>query len=193
MINFLLILSFFIPAYSFDHEFKRSPIHKNAFLIATKNDNYAYLIGQPVWSNNWQWTLVYSENHLVHHGTPSAIVSLQQFELVTTSNSVRIKCLLGNSGFLAVKPVSDGSWQWAFFASKEYLEKNPFYLSHFELINNFDRTFSIKIPGKESYLVMDFNEQGQVFFASKTYLDSFKKPFSTSFFMRFESFDLNEP
>ncbi len=156
MIKFFLFMALSFSAYSFNSE-SRSPRHKDAFLIGKIDNRYAYLIGEPVWSHDWQWTSVYSENHLVHHGTPSAVVSLQQFELVLAQDyTIRIKCLLGNSGFLAVKPVSDGSWQWAFFASDEYLKKNPTYLSHFDLIKNSDHTFSIKIPDEDTYLAMDF-------------------------------------
>lgn len=164
----------------------KKPIYQEAFLTSHTDGGYSYLLASFVWTGSWQWATFATEDYLSMHGTASSITSLQQFELSKEHQIYRIKCLIGYpSSFLAVKPLSKASWQWAFFASEEYLAQNPSYISHFNIHKNKNGTLRIESIGQfPGLLTIDNTGKDHAFFATEEYLDSQDKDFTTSFSLK---------
>ncbi len=102
-------------------------------------------------------------------------IALPDFEIIWNNEKIRIKS--GNK-FLAVKPVSKDSWQWALFISEEVLKENDQFISEFELLINAENSFAIKIPRTKAWLAVktlnNDNPYGahNAFFADLSYLES---------------------
>lgn len=106
--------------------------------------------------------------------------SLGQFQLVPTKNNIyRIKSNREQPSFLAVQVNKKNKWQWAYFASEEYLKKNPTYISEFEVtfVEN-EEMFHIRIPQMDYWLsvgvehnVPAFGPVSYAFFANSQYLE----------------------
>lgn len=166
---------------------KPMPIHGEAFLISLSG--YSYLIGNSVWGNSWQWASFMTEEHVSMHGTAKTRISMHQFEIVLGENQTfQIKCQSGNSSVLALKPLTKDSWQWAFFASEQYLARHQNLVSRFRIIVNIDGSFSIESVGKiKGILALESSGKSFAFFATKKYLDSSEKTFCTSFWLNDKS------
>jgi hypothetical protein len=181
MKTWLLIIIFSARGFSLDVK-----TALDAFLGT--DDFNSYLLGSTVWKNSWSWATFVDKEYLSIYGTPSDFESLKQFEIIFIENNmVMLKCELGHQSYLAHKPLGRHGWQWAFFASKEYLEKGS-YISEFRL----EKTKTgISLKSDLALLVFDSANKGNAFFATQKYIDSSEKKYFTSFKINDASLELD--
>lgn len=94
---------------------------KFAFMI-NKNKETTFLATQKVEAGSYQYAF-FVEHSSIFKKEPSFTV--EDFDLLLYDDGTyRIQSNHGETSFLAVPPVSDGSYQYAIFATEEYIAKN---------------------------------------------------------------------
>lgn len=159
--------------------------HQKAFLFG-KNGRHGYLAVNPVDSYyKWEWAYFGDSEYFDKHNASARIAS---FKLLRYEDGrVGIRCLNGETSFLAVRPVRGKySYQNAIFATEEFLSNNQDYIAKFELIALPNGSYRIQNPkGEVSYLAFAYLKKGSfqyAFFAPEEYLSYYKytSAFNTS-------------
>lgn len=146
-----------------------------------ENQKVSYLALDPVEKNNYQYAYFVDKGRVLNMGKSKKELpyTINSFALVLAADdTVRIRCQHGEESYLAVKPVSPGSYQSAFFATEEYLEQNKSYISHFKIsVDSKTRTYSLMSKEGEQPIYLATkkveNESYEwAFFSSLEYLKS---------------------
>lgn len=104
---------------------------KFAFLInRSERSEPSYLAIEKVEKGSWQYAMFVDRDYIFRQERTCSIEDfvLQHYD----DGTFRVQSTHGEESFLAVPEVSAGSYQWAIFATEEYIAKNKL-VSHFRI------------------------------------------------------------
>src|SRR5580704_13516563 len=122
-----------------------------AFLYG-ENNRKGYLAVDPVLKNSYQYAYFGDSNYF----DDKTISRINNFGIVENQDgSISIKSRKQIKSYLAIAPVGSNNYQYALFATKEFLIQNPSYTKNFQLIQVPSGLFRIQSNnGVISYLAI---------------------------------------
>lgn len=143
---------------------------KFAFMI-NRNKETSYLAVESVAKDSWQYAFFVDHKHIFKQDRSYTI---EEFDLLFFDDGTyRIRCTHGEESFLAVMPVSPGSWQYAIFATEDYIAKNK-CISHFKIVAQ-------EGSSNKDFLIETVGENSSVLILNPVASASFQYPFFADF------------
>lgn len=142
--------------------------------IININGRQSYLAVEPASKNSYQTAFFIDRAHLENRGRSYTI---SDFAIEKgPDETFRIRCDLGEKSYLALSPVSKDSYQYAIFATEEYLANNKSLMSHFWLKRDLTRkkSFTIEVANQPGIFLavgeMGWWQYDYAIFAGVSYL-----------------------